>query len=174
MAFAVRLAEHTGCSPEELDAVRKGGLLHDVGKIGCPDAILNKPGPLSPEEFEVVKRHPLHGWEICRHLKSVAHVLPCIRWHHERLDGSGYPDGLSGDEIPRAVRIMSIADIYDALASARSYKPAFPPDVCFRILREEAARGWWDKELVNAFVDRMSADGAQPLVPGIPSPSGHA
>jgi putative two-component system response regulator len=136
-----------------VEAVRKGGILHDVGKIGCPDAILNKPGPLTPEEFEVVKRHPMHGWEICRHLKSVADALPCIRWHHEKLDGSGYPDGLGSNEISRPVRIMSIADVYDALATARAYKPAFPDETCFRILKDEADRGWWDKDLVCAFCD---------------------
>jgi putative two-component system response regulator len=157
--YAVQLAQHCGCTPAEIEAVRKGGVLHDVGKIGCPDAILNKPGPLTPDEFEVVKRHPTHGWEICRHLKSVADALPCIRHHHEKLDGSGYPDHLTGDQIPKAVRIMSIADVYDALASARSYKPAFAPETCFRILRDEAARSWWDKDLVEAFVDCMRSKG---------------
>jgi HD-GYP domain-containing protein (c-di-GMP phosphodiesterase class II) len=106
----------------------------------------------------MVKRHPTHGWEICRHLKSVADALPCIRHHHEKLDGSGYPDKLSGDQISRPVRIMSIADVYDALASARSYKPAFAPETCFRILRDEAARSWWDKDLVEAFIDRMKGE----------------
>lgn len=168
--YAVQLAEHVGCTCDEVEAVRKGGVLHDVGKIGCPDAILNKPGPLTPDEFEVVKRHPTHGWEICRHLKSVNDALPCIRSHHEKLDGSGYPDKLGGDQIPRPVRIMSIADVYDALASARSYKPAFTPDTCFRILREEADRGWWDKDLVQAFIDCMRTKGLdkKPL-PAMPS-----
>jgi putative two-component system response regulator len=158
--YAVQLAEHVGCPPPEVEQVRKGGILHDVGKIGCPDAILNKPGPLTPEEFEVVKRHPMHGWDICRHLKSVADALPCIRWHHEKLDGSGYPDGLGANEIPRAVRIMSIADVYDALATARAYKPAFDDETCFRILNDEADRGWWDKELVCAFCEMRRAQQA--------------
>ncbi len=154
--FARSLAEHVGLSAEEVEQVYMGGILHDVGKIGCPDAILNKPGPLTPDEFEIIKRHPVHGWEICRHLKSLGDcTLCCIRNHHERLDGSGYPDGLAGDAVPITTRIMSIADVFDALATARAYKPAFPTETCFKILREEAERGWWDKQLVEAFVDVM-------------------
>ncbi len=154
--YARSLAEHAGLSEAEIHAVHTGGILHDVGKIGCPDAILNKPGPLTPEEFEIIKRHPLDGWEICRHLKSLGNTsLCCIRNHHEKLDGSGYPDGLSQEAIPRTTRVMSIADVFDALATARAYKPAFPTDTCFRILREEAQRGWWDGDLVEAFVEMM-------------------
>jgi putative two-component system response regulator len=158
--FARSLAQHVGMTEIEINAVHTGGILHDVGKIGCPDAILNKPGPLTPDEFEIIKRHPMHGWEICRHLKSLGPCsLGCIRNHHERLDGSGYPDALGGDDIPRTVRIMSIADVFDALATARAYKPAFPTKTCFKILTEEAERGWWDKELVDAFVDMMKLKG---------------
>jgi putative two-component system response regulator len=157
--LATSLALYIGLDQKSVDVVRKGGILHDVGKIGCPDAILNKPGPLTPDEFKIILRHPEHGWEICRHLKSLQHVLPCIRWHHEKLDGTGYPDGLGEDDIPKTVRIMSISDVYDALSTARSYKPAFPPKTCFRILLEEANRGWWDKELVRAFVEMMRESG---------------
>jgi putative two-component system response regulator len=154
--YARSLAEHAGLSPAEIAAVHTGGILHDVGKIGCPDAILNKPGPLTPEEFQIIKRHPIDGWEICRHLKSMPHLsLSCIRNHHEKLDGSGYPDGLNDGEVPRAVRIMSISDVFDALATARAYKPAFPTDTCFRILREESERGWWDGDLVEKFIAMM-------------------
>jgi putative two-component system response regulator len=154
--YARSLAEYAGLSPAEVHAVNTGGILHDVGKIGCPDAILNKPGPLTPEEFEIIKRHPIKGFEICRHLRSMPHVsLCCIRNHHEKLDGSGYPDGLSDGQIPRAVRIMSITDVFDALATARAYKPAFPTDTCFRILREESERGWWDGDLVEKFIAMM-------------------
>lgn len=154
--YARSLAEHVGLSPEEIHSVHMGGVLHDVGKIGCPDAILNKPGPLTPDEFEIIKRHPMHGWEICRHLKSLGScTLGCIRNHHERLDGSGYPDGLTESSIPRTTRIVSICDVFDALATARAYKPAFPTHTCFKILREESERGWWDREMVEAFVDMM-------------------
>jgi putative two-component system response regulator len=154
--YARSLAEHAGLSPAETAAVHTGGILHDVGKIGCPDAILNKPGPLTPEEFEIIKRHPVDGWEICRHLRSMPHLaLCCIRNHHEKLDGSGYPDGLADGQIPRTTRIMSICDVFDALATARAYKPAFPTETCFRILREESERGWWDGNLVEQFIAMM-------------------
>lgn len=155
--FARNLAEHIGLSPIEIQGVHVGGILHDVGKIGCPDAILNKPGPLTPDEFEIIKRHPVHGWEICRHLRSLGDcALCCIRNHHERLDGTGYPDGLNGGAIPITTRIMSIADVFDALATARAYKPAFPTETCFKILREEAQRGWWDGDLVESFVEMIN------------------
>ena len=157
--YGASLAAHVKAPARDIESVRKGGVLHDVGKIGCPDLILNKPGPLTPAEFAQIKRHPVTGWEVCRHLKSVQDALPCIRWHHEKLDGSGYPDGLNADVIPRPVRIIAIADVYDALATARAYKPAFAPDTCFRILVEESDRGWWDKELVNAFIDMMRSKG---------------
>jgi len=171
--LATALAEHVGLEPDEVDAVRKGGILHDLGKIGCPDAILNKPGPLTPAEFKVICRHPEHGWEICRHLKSLQSVLPCIRWHHEKLDGTGYPDGLGEDDIPIPVRIMSIADIYDALSTARAYKPAFPAATCFRILSEESERGWWDRELVKAFIDMMKSRGYDKPGAQLPDTSVH-
>jgi putative two-component system response regulator len=154
--YARSLAEHAGLSDGEVHAVYTGGILHDIGKIGCPDAILNKPGPLTPEEFEIIKRHPVDGWEICRHLRSLGdRCLHCIRNHHEKLDGSGYPDGLARAEVPRTVRVMSIADVFDALATARAYKPAFPTETCFKILREESERGWWDGDLVEAFIEMM-------------------
>jgi putative two-component system response regulator len=158
--YARLLANHVGLSEREVKAVYTGGILHDVGKIGCPDSILNKPGPLTPEEFQVIKRHPVHGFEICRHLKSLGPLtLSCIRNHHERLDGTGYPDGMTDGSIAKVVRIMSISDVFDALATARAYKPAFPTATCFRILREEAQRGWWDGELVEAFVDMIKEKG---------------
>lgn len=154
--YAGKLAEKLGLPPEVRAAVETGGLLHDVGKIGCPDAILNKPGPLTRDEFEIIKRHPVQGWDICRHLSSLGDpVLNCIRNHHERLDGSGYPDGHSEGGIPVAVRLVTISDVFDALATARAYKPAFPTEHCFKILREESKRGWWDGELVEAFVEMM-------------------
>lgn len=157
--LANSLANYVGLDEITVDAVTKGGILHDVGKIGCPDKILNKPGPLTQDEFRVIMKHPVQGWEMCRHLKSIQHCLPCIRWHHEKLDGTGYPDGLGEDDIPMEVRIMSICDIYDALSSKRSYKNAFPAETCFRILLEEASRGWWDQELVKAFVEMMREKG---------------
>lgn len=146
--FAVELGKALRVGGFELEVLRKGGLLHDVGKIAIPDAILLKPGKYTPEEFGLMKRHPVAGCEICAQLKSVREALPIIRHHHERLDGTGYPDGLKNAEIPALVRVVSIVDIYDALRSKRTYKEAFSIDQSFQILWEEVAKGWWDKDIL--------------------------
>jgi len=157
---AVRLAARAGFGDGELAAVRYGGMLHDIGKIGVPDHILNKPGPLTDEEFAVMKRHPVTGYEICAPLRSLAGALPLIRHHHEKLDGSGYPDGLRGDEISVSARIMAVTDIYDALTSNRAYRDAMTHDQAAGILRSEAAAGKLDTDLVEIFLDEVLA--AQP------------
>ncbi|MFP4057447.1 MAG: HD-GYP domain-containing protein [Candidatus Brocadiia bacterium] len=154
---AVRLARCTGFPEERLDDVRHGGILHDIGKIGVPDAILNKPGPLTDEEFATMRRHPLIGYQICEPLKSLAGALPLIRHHHEKLDGSGYPDGLAGEDIPLSARIMAIADIYDALTSDRSYRKAMSHERAVEILRADAAGGQLDPELVELYVAEVLA-----------------
>ena len=148
---AVALGRALGLPEADIDALRLGAALHDVGKIGIPDAILLKPGPLTPEEYDVIKTHPVIGAELCRPMRSLAHVLPLIRHHHERLDGSGYPDGLSGADIPKAVRILSVADVYDALTSRRRYREGLLPEKAIAILEEEARRGWWDAEIVQTW-----------------------
>jgi len=129
----------------------RGGFLHDVGKIGIPDSILFKPGKLTAEEWVVMRSHATRGEEICRHLKSLAPVLPIIRHHHERWDGTGYPDGLRKNQIPLLARVVQIADIYDALTSPRAYKPAFPPEQALQIIEEETSRGWRDPDIVDLF-----------------------
>jgi HD-GYP domain-containing protein (c-di-GMP phosphodiesterase class II) len=134
-------------------ALYRGGYLHDIGKVGIPDSILFKPGPLTAEEWVVMRSHPVRGEEICRHVKSFAAVLPIIRHHHERWDGSGYPDGLRGEQIPLLARVLQIVDIYDALTNPRPYKPAFAAKQALRIIEEETARGWRDPELVRVFVN---------------------
>jgi putative two-component system response regulator len=125
--------------------------VHDVGKVAVPDSILLKPGPLSPEEIEVMRKHPVIGEQICEPLKTFRLVLPIIRHHHERHDGSGYPDHLRGQEIPLTARILQLADVYDALTTDRPYRKADTSDVALAIMREEAARGWWDRDLLEAF-----------------------
>lgn len=134
-----------------LSALYHGGYLHDIGKVGIPDAILFKPGPLTAEEWVVMRSHTVRGEEICRHVQSLAPVLPIIRHHHERWDGSGYPDGLRDTQIPLLARVLQIADIYDALTSPRPYKRAYSPKEALRILARETERGWRDPEVVKLF-----------------------
>jgi putative two-component system response regulator len=128
-----------------------GGYLHDVGKVGIPDAVLFKPGKLDEEEWDMMRTHTLRGEEICRPLPSFREVLPLIRSHHERLDGSGYPDHLAGDQFPRLARVLQTVDIYDALTNPRPYKQAFTRQRALDILEEETARGWRDPEITACF-----------------------
>jgi putative two-component system response regulator len=136
-----------------LMAIYRGGYLHDIGKVGIPDSILFKPGKLTAEEWVVMRSHSARGEDICRHLESLRPVLPVIRHHHERWDGSGYPDNLKGEQIPLTARVLQVADIYDALTSPRPYKPALPAAQALRILEEEAGRGWRDPKVVKTFFD---------------------
>jgi putative two-component system response regulator len=149
--LAVDLGNHLGLAEEEIDALRKGGILHDIGKIGVPDKILNKAGALTTEERKIIRMHPVQGALICEKLKSIRGAIPVIRHHHERLDGTGYPDHLSGQEIPRAARVMAIVDIYDALTTNRSYRKQLPKEESLEIMWEEANKGWWDKEVLSEF-----------------------
>jgi putative two-component system response regulator len=148
---AVRFGKSLGLSRNDLEALRIGGLFHDIGKIGIPEAILSKAGPLDPEESKIVMEHPIVGEQICAPLKSLRHALPLIRHHHERLDGSGYPDGLQGEQIPLTVRALQIVDICDALTSDRSYRRNLPLPSALMVLYEEADRGWLDGDLVSQF-----------------------
>jgi putative two-component system response regulator len=147
--MSVNLGAALGLSHSEVVTLHRGGYMHDIGKIAVPDAILFKPGPLTPEEWVVMRSHVTKGVEICSPARTLAPVLPIIRSHHERWDGSGYPDGLRGEEIPLLARILQVADVYDALTSARPYKPAYPQEEALRILDEEVSRGWRDPALVQ-------------------------
>jgi putative two-component system response regulator len=149
--YSVALADRLDL-PEELRvALRRAGMVHDVGKVAVPDTILLKTSSLTDQEWRLMKQHPLIGERICKPLKSFRLVLPIIRHHHERLDGTGYPDGLKGDEIPRTAQILQTVDIYDALTTDRSYRKALRPENAFAIMREEVKRGWWDGALVDEF-----------------------
>jgi putative two-component system response regulator len=153
MAFiSVSLGIAMGLERNSLLSLYRGGYLHDVGKVGLPDSILFKPSKLTQAEWAVMRSHSVRGEEICRHLRSLSPVLPIIRHHHERWDGTGYPDGLRGSQIPLLARVVQVADIYDALTSPRPYKPALKPDEAIRILQGETDRGWRDPEVVKLFV----------------------
>ncbi len=149
--MGVRLGRCLGLPGESLQALRRGGYLHDVGKVAVPDAILLKPARLTEEEWAVMRRHTLVGEEICRRLRSLTLVLPIIRSHHERWDGSGYPDGLKGDAIPLLARVLQMVDIYDALRTARPYKPALSASEALEQMEREASQGWLDPQLLADF-----------------------
>jgi putative two-component system response regulator len=156
-ASAVELGLKVGVSNEQVEALRVAGIVHDVGKVVVPDSVLLKPGPLTPQETAIMQRHPVESERICSPLKSLRRVLPIIRHHHERLDGSGYPDALRGDAIPLAARILQIVDIYDALTTDRPYREAFTARQALATLYNEAERGWLDVELVRVFAPVAAA-----------------
>ena len=152
LAFiGVAMGMALGLDRAQLLTIYRGGYLHDIGKVGIPDSILFKPGELTAEEWVTMRSHASRGEEICRPLESLKPVLPIIRSHHERWDGSGYPDGLRGDQIPLLARIVQVADIYDALISPRPYKAALCREEALKIMREETQRGWRDPEIVRLF-----------------------
>jgi putative two-component system response regulator len=148
--YAVSLGEKIGLSEEQRVALRRGGIVHDIGKVTVPEFVLLKPGPLDAAERKIMEEHPLAGERICAPLKSFRNVLPIIRSHHERQDGTGYPDHLKGDAIPLTARILQIVDIYDSLTTDRPYRKALPLEKALKIMWEETRRGWWDAKLVDA------------------------
>jgi putative two-component system response regulator len=153
--MAAAMGASLGLPREDILALERGGYLHDVGKVAIPDSVLFKPGPLTTDEWTVMKSHAERGERICLRVRSLAPVLPIIRHHHERWDGTGYPDGLKGEEIPLLARILQLADIYDALIANRPYKRAFTPEEAVQIMREEAVKGWRDPSLVSTFADLL-------------------
>jgi len=159
-----RLGEYLGLDAEQLTALGIGGVVHDIGKVKVPDSILLKPGPLTSEEWLVMREHPVEGERICTPLRSFRLVLPIIRHHHEKRDGSGYPDGLSGDEIPITARILQVVDVYDALTSARPYKAAMSEAAAIAIMREEVGKGWWDPRVLEALEDLLEEDEPAPAI----------
>ena len=155
-ARAVDLGRHLGLDEDSIVALQRGGYLHDLGKIAVPDAILKKGSDLTLQEWEIIKLHPVTGENICKPLKSLRLVLPIIRHHHEHADGSGYPDGMKAGEIPLLPRVLQVVDVYDALRTARPYKPALSHDEAAQTMREEARQGLWDAELVNEFFGMLA------------------
>ena len=155
--MSVMLGQKLGLPDDQIKALRRGGIVHDIRKVVVPDAILLKPGPLSPGEIAVMRKHSVVGERICAPLKTLRLVLPIIRHHHEKRDGSGYPDGLSGEEIPLAARILQLADVYDALTTDRPYRTAVPSEVALGMMDEESRLGWWDHEFFTEFREMIRA-----------------
>jgi putative two-component system response regulator len=149
--YSVALGEKLGLPQDLRLALRRGGLIHDIGKLAVPESILLKPGPLTPEERKTMEQHTIEGERICAPLRSFRNVLPIIRHHHEKQDGSGYPDGLKGEQVPLTARILQITDIYDALSMDRPYRKALAQEKAFAIMREEVKRGWWDGLILDEF-----------------------
>jgi HD-GYP domain-containing protein (c-di-GMP phosphodiesterase class II) len=148
----------------ESDRIYLSGLLHDVGKIGIRDDVLLKQGRLTEDEFAEIKKHPQIGYSIVRNLSQLEDVLPGILHHHEAMDGSGYPHGLAGDQIPLMARILAVADGYDAMTSDRPYRPGMSWDRAVAILRDRSGRQW-DREVVAAFLKLSSRDISSSAVP---------
>jgi len=153
--YAVALGEALGVDPPTLKALKLGGYLHDLGKIAIPDGLLLKPGRLDPEERKRIQVHPVVGAELVVGLKTLEAVRPLIRHHHERWDGSGYPEGLEGKAIPLGARIMAVVDVYDALRTARPYKPALPREEAIGILLRETEAGLWEARITTTFLELL-------------------
>jgi len=149
--YSARLGEQLGLPKDQITALRRAGVVHDVGKIAVPDSILLKPARLTPDEWAIMREHPVVGERICSPLKSFRLVLPIIRHHHEKLDGSGYPDGLRGDAIPVTARVLQIVDVYDALTTDRPYKKAFSITSALETMKQEVEKGWWDPQIFDQF-----------------------
>jgi putative two-component system response regulator len=151
-AYASALGRELGLGEDDVSALARGGFLHDIGKVGIPDAILLKPDRLTRSEYDVMKQHSVIGDRLCGELRSLRRVRPIVRHHHERLDGSGYPDGLRGDAIPLLAQITAVVDVFDALTTSRPYKAALPIDDAYDELIREIDRGWHRRDLVEAFI----------------------
>lgn len=161
---SMSFASFLGLGRKEQEQMKKAGILHDIGKLGLSSEILCKGGSLTDEEFETVKRHTIIGEEICRPLVSLKWALPAIRSHHERWDGSGFPDGLSGEDIPLNARILSIADSFDAMVSKRPYRKGRSVDAVIEIFRHERYSGQWDPNLVEYFIDMITRTEAERIM----------
>jgi putative two-component system response regulator len=151
-AYAEAFGRHLGLPEDDIKTLCRAAYVHDLGKICVPDSILLKPGPLTPDELTVMQRHTIVGENLCGDVRFLRHVRPIVRHHHERLDGSGYPDGLRAQAIPILAQIISIVDVYDALTNERPYHAALSPDEARAELQNEVQRGWRDTGLVAEFI----------------------
>jgi putative two-component system response regulator len=155
--YATALGRALDLGEEDLQALHRGGFLHDIGMLAIPDSVLTKSGPLDPNEYELMKSHTTVGDALCAHLRSLEPVRPIVRHHHERCDGSGYPDGLKGEEIPLLAEIIGLVDVYDAITTRRPYQGPHTQQEAIDILRGQVVRGWRRAHLVNVFADLVES-----------------
>lgn len=155
MLVARQMAQDLGMPPEEVERIALGARLHDIGKLGVPESIIDKPGPLTPAEFAIMKNHPVRGAELCAPIGCLIPVVPMIRWHHENLDGTGYPDALRGDQIPLDARIVRIADYWDAVTSHRSYRDPMVNESAIRTIEAECEQGRLDGDVARCLFDSV-------------------
>ncbi|MBE9127991.1 HD domain-containing phosphohydrolase [Coleofasciculus sp. LEGE 07081] len=153
VALGKAFGEYINLSRSQIRDLLWGSYLHDIGKVGIPDAVLLKKGKLTPEEWQIMNQHVIIGEKICKPLRTMRGVIPIIRHHHERWDGSGYPDSLVTDNIPYLAQVFQLIDIYDALTNERPYKQAFTPEEALAIITEETHKGWRNPELVRKFTE---------------------
>ncbi|MGH9240692.1 MAG: response regulator [Vicinamibacterales bacterium] len=159
--YAAALGRRLNLDADDMQALRRGGILHDIGMLAIPESVILKSGPLDPDEFDVVKTHTTVGDSLCANLRSLQPVRPIVRHHHERRDGSGYPDGLQGDAIPLLAQIIGIVDVYDAVTTKRAYQRSKSADDAIGILRREVDKGWRSHDLVEEFIS-LIGDGRLP------------
>ena len=155
--YAREIAGRFGYTPKQQDEIYMMGLLHDVGKIGIPDAVINKPGRLTDEEFAMIKSHPVMGANVLKNYTEMPQLVTGARWHHERYDGKGYPDGLSGEEIPEPARIIAVADAYDAMISNRSYRQVIPQETVISEL-EKGSGTQFDPRFAKIMLEMIAED----------------
>jgi len=161
--YGTLLAEKLGLDSEQIQNIQRGAYLHDIGKVGVADNILLKHGNLDDQEFGQIKQHTIIGEKICQPLRTLKPVLPIIRSHHERFNGSGYPDGLAGENIPLIAQIVALVDCFDAMSSTRPYRQALEKEVVIELLREDARKGWWETNMSTAFLELISANSIEQL-----------
>jgi putative two-component system response regulator len=159
--YAAELGVHMGLDVDSIVALKRGGYLHDLGKIRIPDEILKKGANLTDSDWAIMKQHPIYGETICKPLRSLRLVLPIIRHHHEHWDGTGYPDRLRGEAIPLLARVLQVVDVYDALRTERPYKPALSHEEASEMMRREAEAGLWDRHLVQEFLQMVEQQKSQ-------------
>jgi cyclic di-GMP phosphodiesterase len=159
--YATALGRRLELEAADIDALYRGGFLHDIGKIAVPDRVMLKKGRLTRIEYELMKRHPVVGDQLCATVRSLERVRPIVRHHHERIDGGGYPDRLAGDAVPLLAQIVSVVDVFDALTTDRPYRKALRAETAYQMLRDEARGGWCPLSLVECFIDLHAATGLE-------------